>query len=173
MERLILLLGIGLIAWVLFGAQPAATPEPAPQTAAAVRNPPDTGDISARAGNGIAEFATNRAPDGHFYADVRINGASVRMLIDTGATTTLLSRNDARRAGIQARPGEFNQRGRTVGGDIALKPVTIGRMALGPVIAHNVPAMVAEADVPISLLGQSFLRRVGRVEIEGDRLVLR
>jgi predicted aspartyl protease len=46
-------------------------------------------------------------------------------------------------------------------------------MALGPVDSRNVPAMVAERDLPVSLVGQSFLRRVGSLEISGDELRLR
>ena len=46
-------------------------------------------------------------------------------------------------------------------------------MALGSVDSRNVPAMVAENDLPISLLGQSFLERVGTVEISGDEMRLR
>ena len=41
-----------------------------------------------------------RQPDGHFYADAQINGATVHMLVDTGATAIALSRDDARKAGI-------------------------------------------------------------------------
>jgi predicted aspartyl protease len=46
-------------------------------------------------------------------------------------------------------------------------------MALGPIDSHNVRAMVAESDLPVSLLGQSFLERVGTVEISGNELRLR
>ena len=46
-------------------------------------------------------------------------------------------------------------------------------MALGPINGRNVRAMVAEGDIPVSLLGQSFLERVGTVEISGDELRLR
>lgn len=149
--------------------------EPVPvELASADIEPASDAEVNAqRAGNGSAHFTARRAADGHFYADVRINGTTSRMLIDTGATSVILSREDAQRAGIQARPGEFTAIAQTAGGQIALKPVTIDRMALGPVDSRNVRAMVAETDLPVSLLGQSFLERVGTVEISGNEMRLR
>src|SRR4051794_18436339 len=46
-----------------------------------------------------------RSSDGHFYADVKINGAPVHMLIDTGATSIALSRSDASSAGVATSIG--------------------------------------------------------------------
>ena len=47
----------------------------------------------------------NREPDGHFYADVQVNGATLHMMVDTGATQIALSREDARSAGIATSIG--------------------------------------------------------------------
>src|SRR3954471_22125722 len=46
-----------------------------------------------------------RSSDGHFYADVQINGAPVHMLVDTGATGIALSRDDAHSAGVATSIG--------------------------------------------------------------------
>jgi aspartyl protease family protein len=51
-------------------------------------------------------------------------------------------------------------------------PVTIDRVAIGPLEARDVRAAVAD-QLQVSLLGQSYLERVGSVEISGDRMVLR
>ncbi|MBC2779182.1 retropepsin-like aspartic protease family protein [Parasphingopyxis marina] len=170
MDRMILIAGVSMIAIALLssGGEESVTSSPTKTIDTTSADAPDE-----RAGNGSAEFSARRAPDGHFYADVRINGATSRMMIDTGASQVVLTRSDAQRAGIQARPGEFTATAQTAGGEIALKPVTIDRLALGPVDSRNVPALVAEADLPVSLLGQSFLERVGTVEISGDELRLR
>jgi len=111
-----------------------------------------------------------RAADGHFYADAMVNGASVHFLIDTGASMVALTPADAQRAGI-ALPSE-RATARGAGGEIEVTPVVIERIAIGPLEARNVPGAVA-AQLPISLLGQSFLTQVGRVEISGDRMTLR
>lgn len=173
MEKFLALVGIALITLAYVGGEREGEPAPV-QLASANLQPSSTINADDEpVGNGSAEFTTHRSGDGHFYADVRINGITSRMLIDTGASSVILSRGDAQRAGIQARPGEFTSIAQTAGGQIALKSVTIDRMALGPINGRNVRAMVAETDIPVSLLGQSFLERVGTVEISGDELRLR
>ena len=111
-----------------------------------------------------------RGPDGHFYADAQVNGTTIRFLIDTGASVVVLSRDDAQRAGIQL-PAERSM-AMGVGGPIQVIPVTLDRVALGGIEARGVQAAVAE-ELPVSLLGQSYLQRVGSVEIRGDTMVLR
>jgi aspartyl protease family protein len=125
------------------------------------------------AGNGLAGVTLNRAPDGHFYADAIINGATIHVLIDTGATTVALTRADAQAAGVQFSAGEFTGTAQTAGGNIAFKPVMLDRVGIGAVEARNVDAVVVDSALNVSLLGQSWLRRVGKVEIAGDRMVLR
>jgi len=111
-----------------------------------------------------------RAADGHFYADAMVNGAPVHFLIDTGASMVALTPADAQRAGI-ALPAE-RATAQGAGGAIEVIPVVIERIAIGPLEARGVRGAVAR-ELPISLLGQSFLGQVGRVEIEGDRMTLR
>ncbi len=129
--------------------------------------------VDTEAGNGFAGATLMRAPDGHFYADAQVNGATVRFLVDSGASDVVLSRADAQRAGIMASPGEFTAEAQSANGAVKLKPVTIGRIAIGPVATDGVAGAVAETGLPISLLGQSFLSRVKRVEIEEDAMRLR
>lgn len=127
----------------------------------------------ADAGNGFAGAMLMREADGHFYADAQVNGAAVRFLVDSGASAVVLTRADAQRAGIMASPGEFTAEAQSANGAVKLKPVTIDRIAIGPVAADSVAGAVAETGPPISLLGQSFLARVKRVEIEGEAMRLR
>lgn len=156
------LLGIVVLAPSLDRAEaPAVAPEQrvAPAPAA-----------PAQAGNGAASRALTRSPDGHFYADAQVNGARIRFMVDTGATMVALTAADAQRAGI-ALPSE-RAKAIGAGGEIEIIPVTIERIALGPLEARSVRGAVA-ARLPVSLLGQSFLNRVGSVEIRGDTMVLR
>jgi aspartyl protease family protein len=125
------------------------------------------------AGNGLADVTLTRAPDGHFYADAIINGATIHVLVDTGATTVALSRADAEAAGVQFSEGDFTGTAQTAGGNIRLKRVMLDRVAIGPVEARNVDAVVVDSKMNVSLLGQSWLRRVGTVQITGDRMILR
>jgi len=80
------------------------------------------------------------------------------------------TRDDAQRAGIQL-PSE-RQMAMGVGGPIEVIPVTLDRVAVGGIEARSVEAAIAD-ETPVSLLGQSYLQRVGSVEIRGDTMVLR
>ena len=111
-----------------------------------------------------------RGPDGHFYADAQVNGTTIRFLVDTGASMVVLTRQDAQRAGIQLPSARAMAMG--VGGPIEVIPVTLDRVAVGGIEARGVQAAIAD-ETPVSLLGQSYLQRVGSVEIRGDTMVLR
>jgi aspartyl protease family protein len=114
----------------------------------------------------------DRHADGHFYADVQVNGTPVRMLVDTGASGLALSRADARRAGLGISIGMPDVVGQGAGGAVKGEYVTLDRVSLGGASASAVPAVVLDGGGQ-SLLGQSFLGRFASVEIRGDRLVLR
>lgn len=141
-----------------------ARPDAAAPFAAASRTAP------APVGNGLARRELLRGPDGHFYADAQVNGANIRFMVDTGASVVVLTPGDAQRAGIALPSARTLAMG--VGGTVEVAPVTIDRLALGPLEARGVSAAVADG-LPVSLLGQSFLAHVGSVEIRGDRMVLR
>jgi aspartyl protease family protein len=113
-----------------------------------------------------------REANGHFYADVEINGTPVRMLVDTGATAIALSRDDARKAGIATSIGMPNVVGEGADGSVHGEYVTIDRMALGETTAEQMHAVVLNAGGQ-SLLGQEFLQKFAAVEIHGDTMTLR
>ena len=129
----------------------------------------DSGDADATSSDALV---LEREYDGHFYADVLINGASVRMLVDTGATAIALSRDDARRAGVGISIGMPNVVGQGASGEVKGEYVTLGRVSLAGTSAENVPAVVLDGGEK-SLLGQSFLQKFASVEMSGDRMVLR
>lgn len=123
-----------------------------------------------RGGIGLGASELERAPDGHFYAEARVNGASIRFMVDTGASVVMLTPADAQRAGI-AVPAE-RALAAGVGGTVAVAPVMIDRLAIGALEARSIQAAVAD-QLPVSLLGQNFLAQFDSVEIRGDRMVLR
>ena len=147
------------------GLRSVEAPPAVPGTAAPQPQQPE-----AMVGNGYLSQELVRSPDGHVYAEAQVNGAPVRFMIDTGATMVALTPDDAQRAGIQFGSDRVTVRG--VGGPVEVIPVTIDRLAVGSLTATQIEAAVAE-DLSVSLLGQSFLARVGSVQIEGDRMVLR
>ena len=118
------------------------------------------------------ETVLPRADDGHFYADVTIDGGSAHMLVDTGATTVALTAEDAEAMGISWSDGDIRAVARGASGTVYGFPVTLGHVQLGDLEAADVPAIVVPEGLDISLLGQSFLSKIERVEMEQDRMVL-
>ncbi len=120
--------------------------------------------------SGVIEL--QREYNGHFYADVQINGSPVRVLVDTGASGIALSRDDAQRAGLAVSAGMFDVVGKGADGDVHGEYVTLDRVSLGDKTAEGVHAIVLDSGEQ-SLLGQSFLSKFDSVEIKGDTMVLR
>lgn len=148
-------------------AQPGfAVPPPTPLPRAMPASPPP----ASHAGR---EIVIDRKPDGHFYADAMVNGQLVRFLVDTGATAVALTAKDARHVGLPFSPAEFTVVGRGASGDVRGKPVTIDRIAIGHVEATGVRGAIIDDGLDVSLLGQSFLSRVGSVRIADNRMTLR
>ena len=114
----------------------------------------------------------DRSPDGHFYADAQVNGMPVRFMVDTGATGVALSTEDAQRVGLQFFSSEFSAVGRGASGEVRGKIVTLDRVTLGGKSVEQVSGAILEGS-EMSLLGQSFLSRMGTIEISGDRMVIR
>lgn len=112
-------------------------------------------------------------PDGqgHFVSQGRINGANVRFLIDTGASMVSLGASDARRLGINAATGEagFAQ---TANGVVRVWEHRLDAVSLGGITLYGVRAIVHENDLPVALLGMSFLNRV-EMDRKGTSLTLR
>ncbi|WP_343344958.1 TIGR02281 family clan AA aspartic protease [Sphingomicrobium sp. XHP0239] len=113
-----------------------------------------------------------RGPGGHFYTDAVIGGTSVRFLVDTGATGIALTEADARRLGLPFDPHEFHVVGRQVSGEVRGKPVTLTEVRVGGKVVRDIEATIIEGGT-MNLLGQSFLTRAGRIEMDGDTMVLR
>jgi aspartyl protease family protein len=109
---------------------------------------------------------------GHFLVDANVDGATVRFLVDTGATRVVLSPEDAERIGFHLRDRQFTERYRTAGGTVRAAPVTIRDLRIGQLALREVEASVNEQPIGISLLGMTFLNRLDGYRVEGDRLIL-
>jgi len=112
------------------------------------------------------------APDGHYYADVKVNGVVINFTVDTGATLVVLSREDAAKIGLKPDELAYYDRAHTANGEVATAPIWLDTMQLGPVTEPDVRAAVNQGDMRGSLLGMSFLSRFSRIEIAGGQLIL-
>jgi aspartyl protease family protein len=151
------------------------TSKPKPGLVAAAVQPGSRTGIERDSAIGLKEMVVERQPNGHFYVDGTVNGQSVRFLVDTGATTVALTTEDASRVGLSFSPNEFEPIGYGASGPVTGKRILLDRVALGRNEVTQVRAVIM-ADAPglnISLLGQSYLERIGSVQISGDEMVLR
>jgi aspartyl protease family protein len=111
---------------------------------------------------------------GHFYVEPTINGARVRMMVDTGSTLVVLSREDARWVGINPAQEEYTMPATTANGVVLLAPVVLEEVVVGEVAVRNVPAAVLpDNTLQVGLLGMSFLSKLSQFEVAGGRLVLK
>lgn len=159
--------GVGLVVYAVVGYRLVAPPDPkAPPSPAASTSAP--GPSRAVVPNS-ATFRANR--EGHVELDAVVNGASVRFLVDTGATMVVLSMRDADAAGISRASLEFSIRTQTANGVGRAAPVKLRELRIGQFSASDVPAAVVE-NLRISLLGQTFLKRLDSYEMREGVLTL-
>jgi aspartyl protease family protein len=115
-----------------------------------------------------------RASNGDFDVTAQINGARVAMILDTGASSVVLTREDARAAGLPLEVLGYTASIDTANGRTRAAPVTLDRVAIGGLVERSVEALVAQpGQLRTSLLGMSFLNRLQSWEVRGDRLLLR
>jgi len=120
------------------------------------------------------EVIVSRRLGGEFVLPVTIANARVAMLFDTGATTVVLRAEDAAKVGIDTRALKFDVDVVTANGSASAAEVALDRVAVGPIVARNVAALVArKGALGQSLLGMSFLERLQSYSVERGRLVLK
>jgi aspartyl protease family protein len=110
--------------------------------------------------------------DGHFWADVAINGVHRRMLVDSGATTTALSLGTARAAGLELDAAAYPAVLNTANGRVAARVSKVERLTLGPITARNLEAVVSPAFGDTDVLGMNFLLRLASWRVANGELEL-
>jgi len=115
-----------------------------------------------------------RGRSGDFAVAAHINGARVPMVLDTGASSVVLTHEAAKAAGLPLEVLAYSVTVETANGSTRAAPVTLDRLAVGSLIERSVPALVAKpGELKSSLLGMSFLNRLESWEVRGDRLRMR
>jgi aspartyl protease family protein len=118
--------------------------------------------------------AVARTNGGDFAINAQINGARIAMVLDTGASSVVLTRDDAKAAGLPIEVLDYTVNIDTANGRTRAAPVTLDRVAVGSLVERSVDALVAQpGQLKTSLLGMSFLNRLQSWEVSGDRLLLR
>ena len=113
-----------------------------------------------------------RSPSGHFYTHAKVNGELVRFLVDTGATGVALTVEDAERVGIKVDPSSFEVVGEGASGLVRGQLVILDSVEVEGKLVNDVRGAVLEGS-NLSLLGQSYLTRMGEVQMTGDYMLLK
>ncbi|MBI1385788.1 MAG: TIGR02281 family clan AA aspartic protease [Rhizobiales bacterium] len=157
---------IGALVASLRGDPPSQADEATGSTA--INTPPDAAPVGDRS------IRVRVAENGQFFVKSQINGANVRMLVDTGASIVVLRHEDARLIGVAMSDLDYSIPIRTASGEAFAARVRLDSLAVGPVGLRDVEALVANPGaLHISLLGMSFLSRLRSYQIEGAFLTLR
>ena len=160
---LLLCCGITVLATAVANHGPASSPERAAGSKSASR-PSETGP----AANTLVYPANEQ---GHVIVEAVINGASMRLLVDTGASLVNLTAADARAAGISRAELVFDHLTNTANGTVHMARVTLREVRIGQLSLYDVPAAVLE-NLNISLLGMSFLSRLQSYEMRNGKLTI-
>lgn len=132
-----------------------------------------TGEINPAAAQSTGSTVTLRkSDDGHFWAQVRINGQTIRMMVDTGATDIALDPDDARRVGIDVESLSFNIPVSTANGPSTAASARVQSVALGSIVRDDLRVSVMRTQGGVSLLGMRFLGELSEVKVQGDALIL-
>lgn len=176
---ILLVAGIAAISVGVAGVAIRSTDPQTPEIAAA--KPKDDGGWSERGGGSpgdarvtsSGEVRLGRAGDSHFYADANVDGTNIRMMVDSGASVVALTRRDAESIGIDVDRLPVAGMARTAGGDVPMRRVVLDSVDIDGIEVRRVEAAVVDADMEVSLLGQSYLAKLDSVNVEGDTMTLR
>lgn len=125
---------------------------------------------SAGGNGGASQIILTAGDGGHFFATGSVNGSSARFLVDTGASSVAIGRNDAERMGLKlkdATPVLIS----TANGQANGYALTLNSVRVQDVEIYNVEAVVVPMPMPNVLLGNSFLTRF-QMKRDNDKLTL-
>jgi len=129
--------------------------------------------IRRRAASPARAVQVPRGQAGEFALHAKINGVKAPMVIDTGATSVVLTWETAKAAGLPLELLEYDVDVETAGGHTRAARLTLDRLAVGKLVERSVPALVVpRGQMKVNLLGMSFLDRLESWEVRPDRLML-
>ncbi len=111
--------------------------------------------------------------NGHFTVAAWVDGTDIDFIVDTGASTVVLSPDDANRLGLHQSSLDYDVVFSTANGEIRAAMVTLSDLRIGPIELDDVKAAVIQSPMAMSLLGMTALDRLGGYEVEGDHMILR
>jgi aspartyl protease family protein len=118
------------------------------------------------------EVRIRMAPDGHFWADVSVNGIKRRMLIDSGATITAISERTASAAGIAKEANLVPIMLNTANGVTPARTGTVEVLRVGNIRANDLKVVISPSLGSLDVLGMNFMSKLQSWRVENNVLVL-
>jgi len=110
---------------------------------------------------------------GHFTFNAMLNGRNVRVLVDTGASSVAINRSTAKRIGIRLDDRDFIHTATTANGEAKFAAATIKKIRIDGIVVRNVKAAVLQdTSLNETLLGMSFLNKLRKFEIDGNKITM-
>ena len=114
-----------------------------------------------------------RGSNGDFAVQAKINGIAAPMVVDTGATSVVLTYETAKAVGVPLELLEYNVEVQTAGGQTKAARLWLDRMAIGKLVERSVQALVVpRGQMKTNLLGMSFLDRLESWGVRAEKLML-
>lgn len=131
-----------------------------------------TGEFSPGGTNRGGVVRLRKDEDGHFSANVRMNGRDVRMLVDSGATTTSISSETAKSAGIDVDRSAFPVIVNTANGAAESYRARVQDLDVVGIKRSDFPIHVSDTLGDTDLLGMNFLSTLKSWRVEGNEMIL-
>jgi len=120
------------------------------------------------------EAELRRGWDGHYRAEVKVNGVDLKLMIDTGASMVLIPFEEAEALGYDPNTLNYSMPVTTANGRSAVAPIQLASIWIGPIEVRDIDAAVARPGrLKTGLLGMSFLDKLAETSFQGEKLILR
>lgn len=129
--------------------------------------------ISGSDAEGIQTVSIGQSANGHYEVNALVNDQRVRFMIDTGASTIVLTEADASKAGIDISGLRYTVPVSTANGRTMAAYVELQEIKIGAITRQNLRALVAQdGHLDVSLLGMNFMNSLSGYKVQRDQLIM-
>ena len=171
-QKLIFVAAIGGFVWIAFSPHDDTPAKPRVAGAAVAMVGPGAPPQVSRSGGFDDAMVLQRDGSGQFHLTAQVDGQDTQFLVDTGADIVALTVDEAERLGYRVDPASFVPLMQTASGTGNGAIIHLARLEVAGAEFHDIDAVVLDG-LPVNLLGQTVLAKLGQVSLEGDRMVIR
>lgn len=110
--------------------------------------------------------------DNHFYIILKIKNKDIKFMIDTGASEVIIDKKIAHEIGFDLKNLYYDKVFYTANGQVSGASILFEEIDISGIKFRNISASISSAELPIPLLGMSFLKKFKKYEFYRDKLVL-